>query len=132
LVSQAITITASSNLTEEEIQKMVKDAELHAEEDLTTVQLYLVDLSASMGAREEGGTRLDLAKEALCDAIREKRRGDRFMIIGFSEIYAGQYLSGYTSVLGVGYQQLIPYLLMLVGLLVRPYGLYGTPEVRRV
>jgi molecular chaperone DnaK len=30
---QAITITASSNLTEEEIQRMVKDAELHAEED---------------------------------------------------------------------------------------------------
>ena len=54
------------------------------------------------------------------------------MIIGFSEIYAGQYLSGYTSVLGVGYQQVIPYLVMLVGLLVRPYGLYGTPEVRRV
>jgi molecular chaperone DnaK len=30
---QAITITATSNLTEEEIQKMVKDAELHAEDD---------------------------------------------------------------------------------------------------
>jgi molecular chaperone DnaK len=30
---QAITITASSNLREEEIQNMVKDAELHAEED---------------------------------------------------------------------------------------------------
>jgi branched-chain amino acid transport system permease protein len=54
------------------------------------------------------------------------------MIIGFSEIYAGQYLATYTSVLGVGYQQVIPYLVMLVGLLVRPYGLYGTPEVRRV
>ena len=54
------------------------------------------------------------------------------MIIGFSEIYAGQYLSGYTAVLGVGYQQVIPYLVMLIGLLVRPYGLYGTPEVRRV
>ena len=54
------------------------------------------------------------------------------MIIGFSEIYAGQYLSGYTNVLGVGYQQIIPYLVMLVGLVVRPYGLYGTVEVRRV
>ena len=30
---QAITITATSNLTEAEIKKMVKDAELHAEED---------------------------------------------------------------------------------------------------
>jgi hypothetical protein len=35
-------------------------------------------------------------------------------------------------VLGVGYQQIIPYLVMLVGLVVRPYGLYGTVEVRRV
>jgi hypothetical protein len=26
----------------------------------------------------------------------------------------------------------VPYLVMLVGLLVRPYGLFGTPEVRRV
>ncbi len=31
--SQAITITASSGLTKEEIEKMVKDAELHREED---------------------------------------------------------------------------------------------------
>ncbi len=31
---QAITITATSNLTEDEIKKMVKDAELHADEDL--------------------------------------------------------------------------------------------------
>jgi branched-chain amino acid transport system permease protein len=54
------------------------------------------------------------------------------LIIGFSVFYSGLYLSGYTSGLGVGYQQVIPYLGMLGGLLVRPYGLYGTPEVRRV
>jgi molecular chaperone DnaK len=35
---QAITITATSNLTEEEIKKMVKDSELHAEEDRQSQQ----------------------------------------------------------------------------------------------
>jgi len=35
---QAITITATSNLTEEEIKRMVKDAELHAEDDRQTQQ----------------------------------------------------------------------------------------------
>jgi len=45
---------------------------------------------------------------------------------------AGQYLSSYTNVLGVGYQVVVPYLVMLLGLLVRPYGLFGTKEIRRV
>ena len=54
------------------------------------------------------------------------------MIIGFAEIYAGQYLSGYTDVLGAGYQQVVPYIVMLAVLLVRPYGLFGTEEIRRV
>ncbi len=34
--------------------------------------------------------------------------------------------------LGTGFQTVVPYAVMLVGLLVRPYGLFGTPEVRRV
>ncbi len=54
------------------------------------------------------------------------------MIIGFAEIFAGQYLAGHTGILGVGYQQVVPYVVMLIGLLVRPYGLFGTEEVRRV
>ncbi len=54
------------------------------------------------------------------------------MIIGFAEIFAGQYLASYTGVIGVGYQQVVPYVVMLIGLLVRPYGLFGTEEVRRV
>jgi branched-chain amino acid transport system permease protein len=54
------------------------------------------------------------------------------LIIGGAEIYAGQYLSGYTSVLGAGYPLIVPYVAMLIVLLVRPYGLFGTPEVRRV
>ena len=34
--------------------------------------------------------------------------------------------------LGNGYSLIVPYIVMLVVLLVRPYGLFGTPEIRRV
>lgn len=54
------------------------------------------------------------------------------MAIGFAEVFAGNYLAQYTATLGTGYQLVVPYLVMLVVLLVRPYGLFGTPEVRRV
>ncbi|MDG2211842.1 MAG: branched-chain amino acid ABC transporter permease [Acidimicrobiales bacterium] len=54
------------------------------------------------------------------------------MLIGFVEIFAGQYLSSYANILGYGYQQVIPYVVMLIALLIRPYGLFGTEEVRRV
>ena len=54
------------------------------------------------------------------------------LLIGLAEIYAGQYLSGYTDVLGAGYPLIVPYVVMIIGLLVRPYGLFGTPEIRRV
>ena len=54
------------------------------------------------------------------------------LLIGLAEIYAGQYLSGYTDVLGPGYPLIVPYVVMIIALLVRPYGLYGTPEIRRV
>jgi branched-chain amino acid transport system permease protein len=54
------------------------------------------------------------------------------LLIGAAEIFAGQYLSGYTDQLGAGYPLVVPYVAMIVGLLVRPYGLFGTPEIRRV
>jgi branched-chain amino acid transport system permease protein len=54
------------------------------------------------------------------------------LIIGLAEISAGQYLSQYSSQLGAGYPLIVPYLVMIVGLLVRPYGMFGTPEIRRV
>lgn len=53
-------------------------------------------------------------------------------MIATAEVFAGQYLSSYTSVLGPGYSTIVPYLVMLVVLIVRPYGLFGTPEIRRV
>ena len=54
------------------------------------------------------------------------------MVIGFAEIFSGQYLATFTPTLGVGYQLVVPYIVMLLVLLVRPYGLFGTPEIRRV
>ena len=54
------------------------------------------------------------------------------LMVGTAEIYAGQYLSGYTSILGSGYPLIVPYVVMIITLLVKPYGLFGTPEIRRV
>lgn len=54
------------------------------------------------------------------------------LLVGSAEIFAGQYLSGQTGWLGVGYPLIVPYVIMVITLLVRPYGLFGTPEVRRV
>ena len=54
------------------------------------------------------------------------------LLIGLAEIFAGQYLAGQTDILGAGYPLIVPYVVMIIGLLVRPYGLFGTPEIRRV
>jgi len=54
------------------------------------------------------------------------------LAIGLAEIFAGEYLAPWQRTLGAGYQQIVPYIVMLAVLLIRPYGLFGTPEVRRV
>ncbi len=51
--------------------------------------------------------------------------------IGLAEVSAGTYLSS-VSWLGVGFSGVVPYLVMMAVLLVRPYGLFGTEEIRRV
>lgn len=53
-------------------------------------------------------------------------------IVGALEVLAAVYLGPYSDTLGLGFQSVVPYAVMLVGLLIRPYGLFGTPEVRRV
>lgn len=58
---------------------------VQAPREQTGVHIYLLDHSASMNTREDGGTRLDLAKRFLREAIRGKRGSDRFTIIGFSD-----------------------------------------------
>jgi branched-chain amino acid transport system permease protein len=53
-------------------------------------------------------------------------------LVGVAEIVIGTYAAGYTDILGVGFGGIVPYLLMLIFLIVRPYGLFGTKEIRRV
>jgi branched-chain amino acid transport system permease protein len=53
-------------------------------------------------------------------------------LIGTIEIMAGVYLAEQTDILGIGFQTVVPYVVMLLVLVVWPYGLFGTREVRRV
>jgi molecular chaperone DnaK len=80
---QSIQITASSGLSEDEIKKMVKDAELHAEEDkkkretiearnkldslIYSTEKSLGDLGEKLGAEEKG--KVDLALEEAKKAL---------------------------------------------------------------
>ncbi len=54
------------------------------------------------------------------------------ILIGCCEIFAGQYAAGLQNQIGAGYPLIIPYVVMLIGLVIRPHGLFGTPEIRRV
>jgi branched-chain amino acid transport system permease protein len=54
------------------------------------------------------------------------------LIIGIAEQLASTYQFQYFSFLGQGFAQVVPYLVMFLVLLVRPYGLFGTKEVERV
>ncbi len=50
--------------------------------------------------------------------------------IGFAESFASTYLT--YEWLGTGFGGVVPYIVMLLVLLIRPYGLFGTEEIRRV
>jgi branched-chain amino acid transport system permease protein len=54
------------------------------------------------------------------------------LIIGLAEILTGHYLAQYSGALGAGFNGIVPYLLMMGFLLIRPYGMFGTEEIRRV
>jgi branched-chain amino acid transport system permease protein len=53
-------------------------------------------------------------------------------LVGIAEVVIGTYSAGFSNVIGVGFGLIVPYLLMLIFLLFRPYGLFGTEEIRRV
>lgn len=53
-------------------------------------------------------------------------------LVGIAELVIGTYSTGISDIVGVGFGTIVPYLLMLVFLLFRPYGLFGTAEIRRV
>jgi branched-chain amino acid transport system permease protein len=54
------------------------------------------------------------------------------LAIGVVESLVGTYQRGLAPWLGDNFAVVSPYVLMLLVLLARPYGLFGTPEVRRV
>jgi branched-chain amino acid transport system permease protein len=54
------------------------------------------------------------------------------LFIGVAESLTRTYQPGYAPWLGANFDIVVPYLILIVGLMVRPYGLFGTPEVQRV
>ena len=54
------------------------------------------------------------------------------LTIGVAEVMAKGYIPDQFPALGAEFGDIVPYLIMLIILLVRPFGLFGTPEVRRV
>ncbi len=54
------------------------------------------------------------------------------VVIGLAEAYVKTYQPGNFAWLGANFDQVVPYAVMLVFLLARPYGLFGTKEVERV
>jgi branched-chain amino acid transport system permease protein len=53
------------------------------------------------------------------------------MLVGSAEVFAGSYLSSVTF-LGSGFSGIVPWLFMMLVLIIKPYGIFGTEEVRRV
>jgi branched-chain amino acid transport system permease protein len=54
------------------------------------------------------------------------------LAVGVVEALVGTYQRDFAPWLGANFAQVSPYVLMMLVLLARPYGLFGTPEVRRV
>lgn len=54
------------------------------------------------------------------------------ILIGLVEAYVGLYQPDHAAWLGPNFNQVVPYVVMLVVLMFRPYGLFGTREIERV
>lgn len=54
------------------------------------------------------------------------------VLVGLAEAYTATYQPGNFDFLGSNFSQVVPWLIMFVVLLIRPYGLFGTREVERV
>ncbi len=54
------------------------------------------------------------------------------LTIGILQNLAAAYVPQYMSWLGDGFDKVVPYVVLVAVLLIRPYGLFGTKEVRRV
>lgn len=54
------------------------------------------------------------------------------IIIGLAQVLTAGYESHVASFLGTGFHEITPYLIMILVLLIRPYGLFGTRKVERL
>jgi branched-chain amino acid transport system permease protein len=54
------------------------------------------------------------------------------LVVGMAEAYVATYQAGNFDWLGANFSQVVPWLVMFIVLLVRPYGIFGTREVERV
>jgi branched-chain amino acid transport system permease protein len=54
------------------------------------------------------------------------------IIIGLAQVLTAGYESHFGNFLGTGFHEITPYLIMILVLLIRPYGLFGTRKVERV
>lgn len=54
------------------------------------------------------------------------------VIIGLTQSLTAGYQDDLFSWAGANFSSVTPYVVMILILLVRPYGLFGTPEVRRI
>ena len=52
------------------------------------------------------------------------------LAVGVAEAAAGSYLNH--PLFGTGFSGIVPYLVMMIVLFIRPYGIFGTEEIRRV
>lgn len=64
------------------------------------------------------------------DSIRGALYGA--LLVGLAEAWAATYQPQVAPFLGANFSQVVPFLVMVAVLLVKPYGLYGTEEVERV
>ena len=54
------------------------------------------------------------------------------LAIGLMQVLSGGLLAGQADILGAGYSTVLPYVVMLLVLLVRPSGLFGQAIIRRI
>ena len=54
------------------------------------------------------------------------------LIIGVAEAFTRAHAGTISPLLGANFDVVVPYIIMVLVLLVRPYGFFGTPEVQRV
>jgi branched-chain amino acid transport system permease protein len=54
------------------------------------------------------------------------------IIIGLAQVLTAGYESSGASFLGTGIHEIMPYIIMILVLLIRPYGLFGTKKVERI